>query len=164
MKALKIHSVIGIEEGPILKPEIWGSLASFQSMKKSKAWITLWLESSTSFWLNNNEKMVAATALTITSLISYWPNIINEKKKFSGLPEPKAAFVDHLIEITPGKHFSSPSGKPAVPVVSSKAKKTQQTNKPKPRKNPSASNQFAPLTQISYFYSAWYLYFLNIIL
>lgn len=43
------------------------------------------------------------------------------------LPEPKAAFVDHLIEITPGKHFSNPSGKPAVPVVSSKAKKPQQT-------------------------------------
>lgn len=39
-------------------------------------------------------------------------------------PEPKAAFVDHLIEITLGKHFSSPSGKPAVPVVSSKGKKT----------------------------------------
>lgn len=139
MKALKIHSVIGIEEGPILKPEIWGSLASFQSMKKSKARIILWLESSTSFWLNNNEKMVAATALTITSLISYWPNIINEKKKFLNM----FAWTKSSL---------------------SKAKKPQQTNKPKPRKNPSASIQFAPLTQISYFYSAWYLYFLNIIL
>lgn len=80
------------------------------------------------------------------------------------LPEPKAAFVDHLIEITPGKHFSSPSGKPAVPVVSSKAKKTQQTNKPNQEKAlykypvcTSHSNMLFPLCLILVFSKYYFI-------
>jgi len=43
-------------------------------------------------------------------------------------PEPKAACVNHLIEVTPGTHFSNPSGKPAVPVVFSQEKKQNTVN------------------------------------
>lgn len=68
-------------------------------------------------------------------------------------PELKTAFVDRLVERTPGKHFSSPPGKPAVFVVFSKANKKTHCKDP-----------VCALTQMSYSYSAQHLCFLNITL